>query len=77
MRDLHQHTGAVAHQRVGAHGTTVLEVLKDGETALDDRVLRPVLEVDDEADAAGIVFAPGVEQTERLGAIGFANGAVR
>ena len=65
VRNLHQHAGAVAHQRVGAHGAAMLEVFEDGEAALDDRVLRAVLEVDDEADATGIMLALGVVQAER------------
>ncbi len=77
VRNLHHDAGAVAHQRIGADGAAMLEVLEDVETVGDDLVRGDVLEVDDEADAAGIVLAHRVEQAERLGAGIFANGDVR
>ena len=64
-------------ERIGADRAAMLEVFEDREAALDDRVLRTVLEVDDEADAARIMDAVGVEQAKRLGLIGFANDQVR
>ena len=43
VRDLDQDAGAVAHQRVGADGAAMLEVLEDLERVLDDlvRLARP------------------------------------
>ncbi len=38
VRNLHQHAGAVADQRVGAGGAAMGEVLDDLETVLDDAV---------------------------------------
>src|SRR5690606_5669043 len=43
----------------------------------DDRMLRAILQIDNEADAARIVLAPGVEQAEGLRTIGFASDQVR
>ena len=75
VRDLHQHAGAVAHQRVGADGAAMLEVLEDGEAVLDDLVAGAVLQVDDEADAAGIMLARRVVEARGLGrTMGFAKG---
>ncbi len=34
VRDLHHDAGAVAHQRIGAHGAAMLEVLENIEAAL-------------------------------------------
>ena len=56
VRDLHQDAGAVAHQRVGADGAAMLEVLEDPQPVLDDPVRLLVLQVDDEADAAGVAL---------------------
>ncbi len=62
VRDLHQHARAVAHQRVGADGAAVRQVLDDPDAALDDLVRGLVLQVDDEADAAGIALVQRVKQ---------------
>ena len=60
VRDLHQHAGAVAHQRVGADGAAMLEVLEDLQPVLDDAVGLAVVQVDDEADAAGVALVQRV-----------------
>ena len=62
VRNLHQHAGAVAHQRVGPHGAAMREVLEDPEAVFDDLVRLAPLQIGDEADAAGIaVPRPVVE----------------
>ena len=57
VRDLHQDTGAVTGQRVGARRPAMGEVLQDLDAMLDDLVARPPLEVGYEADATGVVLA--------------------
>ena len=54
--NLHQHAGAVAHQRIGADGAAMRQVFEHGEAVLDDLVRLDALHVDDEADAAGIML---------------------
>ncbi len=65
--DLDQDAGAVAHQRVGADCTAVLEVLENFERIGDDLVARARLQVDDETDAAGIDLAFRIKQPLRGG----------
>ena len=60
VRNLNQDTRAVTGQRVGAGGTAMRQVVEDRQ-ALDDNVMAfPVLDVDHESNAAGIVLVPGV-----------------
>ena len=54
--NLDQDAGAVAHQRVGADGAAMVEVLEDLQALLDDRVRLAARDVGDEADAAGVVL---------------------
>ncbi len=63
--NLHQHAGAVAHQRIGADGAAMGEVLEHGQTVLDDLVRLHALHLGDEADAAGIVLVARI--VEALG----------
>ena len=63
MRGLHQNAGAVAHQRIGAHGAAVFEVLEDFETLFDHFMAGLVLDVGDHADAAGIMLVGRVIKT--------------
>ena len=65
VRNLHQHAGAVAHQRIGADGAAMREVLEHGQTVLDDLVRLHALHLGDEADAAGIVLVARI--VEALG----------
>jgi hypothetical protein len=65
VRDLHQHAGAVAHLRVGADGATMGEVVEDPEPVLDDAVRLPVVQVYDEADAAGIALVQRIVEALR------------
>ena len=61
--------GAVTCERVGADGAAMLEIAQHGERVGDDAVRLLALEVGDEADAAGIAFIRGVEETLSLGAL--------
>ena len=65
VRHLHQDAGAVAGVLLAAAGAAVLEVQQDLEPVLDDaRGLAP-LEIDHEADAAGVVLVSGVVKSLR------------
>ena len=65
VRDLHQHAGAVAHQRVGADRAAMRQVLEHGEAVLDDLVRLHALHVGDEADAAGVVLVARIVEALR------------
>ena len=65
VRDLNEHAGAVAGQRVGAHGAAVLEVGENLERVGDDLMRLAALEVGDEADAARIALVRRVVKTLR------------
>ncbi len=67
VRNLDQDARAVAHQRIGADGAPVVEVLENLQALLDDLVAFLALDVSDEADAAGVVFVLRVVQTLRGG----------
>ena len=54
--NLNQDTCTVTHQRVGTHGTTVVNVLEDLQRAQDDVVALLALDVGNKAQSAGIVF---------------------
>ena len=60
---LDQDAGAIAEQGIISGGAAMLEISQDLQTLLDDGVAFPVLDVDDEADAAGIMFVGWVIQT--------------
>ena len=60
VRDLEEHSGAVAGERVGANGTAVGEVGECSETLVDDLSALAALDVGDEPDAAGVMIEPGV-----------------
>jgi hypothetical protein len=66
VRDLDQHPGAVAGQRIGARGTAVLEVLEGPQAHLDDLVGRPVVETGDERDTTCVVLVAGVVEAAGL-----------
>ena len=71
VRHLHQDAGAVAGVLLAAAGAAVLEVQQDLEPVLDDaRGLSP-LEIDDEADAAGVVLVAWVVEALRGGSCRF------
>ena len=63
MRHLHEDAGAVAGVLLAAAGAAVLQVDEDLQRLADDVVRLAVLEIDDEADAAGIVLVARIVQT--------------
>ncbi len=63
MRHLQEDAGAVAGVVVAAAGAAVFEVLEDLDGLAEDVVRFAVLQIDDEADAAGIVFVRGIIKT--------------
>src|SRR5262249_32595572 len=52
VRDLHKNTGTVAHARIGANRTTVLEVAKNAQSVFDEQMRLAALDVRDKANAA-------------------------
>ena len=56
VRHLHQNAGAVAGVFLAAASAAMIEILQDHERLLDDLVRLFALDIDDKADAAGIVF---------------------
>ncbi|MNQ69403.1 hypothetical protein D3C85_839940 [compost metagenome] len=64
--NLDQDAGAIAHQRIGAHGAPVIEVFQYQQTLFDDRMGLVALDMGDETDAAGIVFIGWVVQALRF-----------
>jgi hypothetical protein len=65
IRHLHEHAGAVAGIRFAAAGAAVQEVEEDLEPLLDDGVRLPPFDVDDEADAAGVVLVARIVEAWR------------
>ena len=64
---------AVARLRVGADRAAMLEVQQDLQALLDDVVRLAVVQVGDEADAAGIALVQRIEQAFRLGKVWVVN----
>ena len=62
-RDLHEHAGAVAHQRIGADGAAMGQVFEHEQAVLDDLVRLLALHMGDEADAAGIMLVARIVKT--------------
>src|SRR6185312_8179983 len=56
VRNLDEDARAVARQRVGRHGAAMGEVAEDAQTIGHDLVALAVLDVGDEADAAGVML---------------------
>ena len=56
MRDLQEYAGAVAGLGIGADGAAVLEVAQDAQAIGNDLVALDVMDIGDEADAAGIML---------------------
>ena len=63
VRHLQQHAGAVAGVHLRAAGAAVVQIREDLQALLQDRVRFAALDVDDEADAAGVMLEGGVVQT--------------
>jgi hypothetical protein len=57
---LNQDPRPVAQQGIGADRTAVVQIEQDFETLFDDTVGFLALDVRDKADAAGVMFVPGV-----------------
>ncbi len=66
--NLHQHAGAIAHQRIGADSAAMGKVFQDEQPVAHDLVRLLALHMGDEADAAGIVFVAGIVKTLTFGA---------
>ena len=66
MRNLDKNAAAVAKLRIGADGAAVIEIEQDLQAHLDDVVAGRVVQIGDEADAAGIVLLGGIVKTLRL-----------
>ena len=64
VRHLDKDAGAVAGRRFAAARATVQEVDEDAQPLLDDGVRPAAFDVDDEADAAGVVLVDRVVQTD-------------
>jgi hypothetical protein len=62
VRHLDQHAGAVAAVFLGAAGAAVIEIHEDLQALLQDAVGLAALDVDHEADAAGVVLERRVVQ---------------
>ena len=56
IRNLDQDARAIAHQRVGTHGATVVNVLQDLQRLRHDVVALHTLDVGHKAEPAGVVF---------------------
>src|SRR5579883_289176 len=66
VRHLDEDAGAVAGVFLAAAGAAMLQILENLQRIADDVVRLTVLQVDDEADAAGIVFVARVVETLRI-----------
>ena len=62
MRHLHEDAGAVARFFLAAAGAAMLQIQENLDRHFDNVVRLAIVQIDDEADAAGIVFVPGVIQ---------------
>ena len=67
MRRLHQNARAVAGVRLATARAAMPQIHQDGERLPHDVMRLPALEVDDKADAAGVVFEPRIVQPLFLG----------
>ena len=56
MRNLNENAAAVAELGIGADRAAMVEVEQDLQAHLDDLVVRLIVELRDEADAAGVVL---------------------
>ncbi len=62
VRRLDEDAGAVAGVLLAAAGAAVFQVVQDLQTVADDVVRLPIFQIDDEADAAGVVLVARVVQ---------------
>ena len=63
VRQLYENAGTVAHQRICAYGTPVIQVFQDQQALFDDGVSLLAFDMGNEPHAAGVVFVSGVVQT--------------
>ena len=68
MRDLHQHTGAVTDQWIGADGTTMGEIFQNLQAIGNNGMRGLTLHMGDKADAACVVVVAAIIEP---GGIGF------
>jgi hypothetical protein len=66
VRDLDHDAGPVAGLWVSAYSTPVLEVLENAQAVVDRAVALDVVDVGNEANAAGIMLVAGVTKPMRL-----------
>jgi hypothetical protein len=62
VRHLNKDAGAVARVNFRAAGAAVIEIRQNLQALLEDLVRLAALDIDDEADAAGVVFEPRIIQ---------------
>ena len=67
MRNLDQHAGAIARFRIAATGSAMRQVDQDLHALRMIRASASPLNIDDEADAAGIMFICWIVQTLAFG----------
>ena len=65
MRNLDHDAGAVAGLGVGADRAAVFEILENAQAVGNDPVALDVVDVGDEADAAGIMLVAGIIEPVR------------
>ena len=73
MGDLDEDAGPVAGVLLGAHRPAVLEVAEHLERLLHDVVRGPSLQVDHEAEAAGVLLVLGIVEALPGGVAGLAH----
>ena len=66
VRNLDKNAAAVAKLRIGADGAAMIQIEQDLKAHLDDVVAGRVMQIGDEADAAGIMFLGGIVKALRL-----------
>ena len=67
VRDLDHDAGAVAGLGIGTHGAAMLEVLEDGQSVGHHAMALGIVDIGDEADAAGVVLVARIVETVRFG----------
>ena len=70
MRHLHQHAGAVTGVGLATAGTAVIEVAQDFDGLLQDGIRLAPLDVDHEAETAGVLFELRIVETLLPGTLG-------
>ena len=73
MRDLDEHTAAVAGLRICADGAAMVEVQEDLQSHFDNVMGLAALHIGDKADAAGVFFEGGIIKSLRIRQAGVAH----